>query len=97
MNKIDGGTRYAKKIAKPVCLAPLNRSLSMAYAASTDAKSEKNVEVTETRTVFHIHCGYSVLKSNFSTCASVGLIIKKGLPSRDSNSLSGLNAVMPIQ
>ena len=30
MNKIDGGTRYARKIANPTCLAPENRKRSIA-------------------------------------------------------------------
>jgi hypothetical protein len=55
------------------------------------------VETTETSTVFHIHCGYEVSNSSFFTCASVGATIQNGLPSRDSNSLFGLKAVIAIQ
>ena len=97
MNRIDGGTRYARKIASPICLAPENRSRSIAYAAKTDAASEKKVAVTETSTVFHIHSGYAVSNSNFLTWASVGELTQNGFPSRDKSSLSGLKLVTAIQ
>src|SRR5215470_11165366 len=62
MKRIDGGTRYARKIARPVGLEPRKRSLSMAYAAKTLAASEVNVDTTDTITVFHIQSGYGVSK-----------------------------------
>ncbi len=50
---------------RPTWRAPWKRSRSMAYAASTEAASETNVDTTETRIVFHSQAGYEVSKSSF--------------------------------
>src|SRR6185436_4772039 len=97
MNKIDGGTRYARKIAAPAGFAPWNLSRSIAYAASTEATSDRIVDVTDTSTVFHSHSGYAVSNSSLWKCANVGLMIQNGLPVRASNSSFGLNEVTTIQ
>ena len=69
----------------------------MAYAASTLAKSEMNVAVTDTRIVFHSQSGYAVSNRSFLMCASVGFFTQNGLPSRDKSSSFGLNVVTIIQ
>jgi hypothetical protein len=55
------------------------------------------VATTETRIVFHIHCGYSVLNSSLSKCASVGWMIQNGLAAFETSSSFGLNEVIAIQ
>src|SRR6185369_13575039 len=57
MNRIEGGTRYARKMLRPTWRAPWKRSRSMAYAASTAAASDAKVDTTETRIVFQSQSG----------------------------------------
>src|SRR4051794_1801577 len=84
MNRIEGGTRYARKMARPTCRAPRKRNRSMAYAASVAAASDANVAVNAISIVLTSQSGYDVSNSSLWKCANVGLITQNGLPERDS-------------
>jgi uncharacterized protein (UPF0371 family) len=53
MNKMLGGTKYARKMDIPTYFEPLKRNLSIAYAAHTAQKTDMNVDDTVTTMVFH--------------------------------------------
>src|SRR5437588_3262697 len=96
MNRIAGGTMYARKIAVLTACQPGKRRRMIAYAVMYETKTLSTVEATATKSVLANHWRYDVPVSKSVMCENVGLKIQNGLGVFRSSSLA-LNVVRIIQ